>query len=59
MSDPIIRSGHADEYDEIARIWMQSWVSTGLAEESRGLTEQAPDTNEATRDLIPIGASRS
>ncbi|UPK35975.1 GNAT family N-acetyltransferase [Bradyrhizobium sp. 186] len=37
MSDPIIRSGHADEYDEIARVWMQSWVSTGLAEASNFL----------------------
>ena len=32
MSEPIIRPARADEYDEIARIWMESWVSTGLAE---------------------------
>jgi GNAT superfamily N-acetyltransferase len=37
MSDPIIRPARADEYDEIARVWMQSWVSTGLAEESNFL----------------------
>lgn len=37
MSDPIIRPAHADEYDEIARVWMESWVSTGLAEASNFL----------------------
>lgn len=37
MPDPIIRPAHADEYDEIARIWMESWVSTGLAEASNFL----------------------
>jgi GNAT superfamily N-acetyltransferase len=30
MSNPIIRPARADEYDEIARVWMESWVSTGL-----------------------------
>jgi len=34
MTDPIIRPARAEEYDEIARVWMESWVSTGLAEES-------------------------
>jgi GNAT superfamily N-acetyltransferase len=29
-SGPAIRSARRDEYDEIARIWMESWVSTGL-----------------------------
>ena len=37
MSEPIIRPARADEYDEIARIWMESWVSTGLAESSNFL----------------------
>jgi ribosomal protein S18 acetylase RimI-like enzyme len=37
MSDPTIRPAHAEEYDEIARVWMQSWVSTGLAEASEFL----------------------
>jgi len=37
MSDPIIRPACADEYDEIARVWMESWVSTGLAEASNFL----------------------
>jgi GNAT superfamily N-acetyltransferase len=32
MSVPIIRPARPDEYDEIARVWMESWVSTGLAE---------------------------
>jgi ribosomal protein S18 acetylase RimI-like enzyme len=30
MRPPIIRPARADEYDEIARVWMNSWVSTGL-----------------------------
>ncbi|MCK1545569.1 GNAT family N-acetyltransferase [Bradyrhizobium sp. 147] len=34
MSQPIIRTARADEHDEIARVWMLSWVSTGLAEVS-------------------------
>ena len=37
MPQPIIRPARADEYDEIARIWMESWVSTGLAEASNFL----------------------
>ena len=34
---PIIRPARPDEYDEIARVWMESWVSTGLAEASEFL----------------------
>ena len=34
MPPPIIRPARADEYDEVARVWMESWVSTGLAEAS-------------------------
>ena len=30
----IIRPARSDEYDDIARVWMNSWVSTGLAEAS-------------------------
>ncbi len=37
MSAVIIRPARADEYDEIGRIWMESWVSTGLAETSNFL----------------------
>ena len=29
-----IRPARAEEYDEIAQVWMTGWVSTGLAEES-------------------------
>jgi len=32
MAPPIIRPAREEEYDEIARIWMESWVSTGLIE---------------------------
>lgn len=34
MPHPVIRPARADEYDEIARVWMESWVSTGLSEAS-------------------------
>jgi GNAT superfamily N-acetyltransferase len=37
MLDPMIRPAHADEYDEIARVWMESWVSTGLEQASNYL----------------------
>src|ERR1700761_5390456 len=37
MSDLIIRPARPEEYDEIARVWMESWVSTGLAEASNFL----------------------
>jgi ribosomal protein S18 acetylase RimI-like enzyme len=30
MPPPAIRPACIDEYDEIARVWMSSWVSTGL-----------------------------
>jgi GNAT superfamily N-acetyltransferase len=31
---PTIRPARADEYDEIARVWMNSWVSTGIEDAS-------------------------
>jgi GNAT superfamily N-acetyltransferase len=34
MPPPMIRLAREDEFDEIARVWMDSWVSTGLAEAS-------------------------
>ena len=34
MSDLIIRSARPEEYDEVGRVWMESWVSTGLGEAS-------------------------
>jgi GNAT superfamily N-acetyltransferase len=37
MSDPVIRPARAEEYDEIARVWMESWVSTDLEEASNYL----------------------
>ncbi|MGY4316989.1 GNAT family N-acetyltransferase [Bradyrhizobium sp. JR3.5] len=37
MMLPTIRPGRPDEYDEIARIWMESWVSTGLSQSSERL----------------------
>src|ERR1700742_946976 len=36
-SSPIIRSARPDEYDEVARVWMESWVSTGLDKASDAL----------------------
>jgi ribosomal protein S18 acetylase RimI-like enzyme len=40
VSDPVIRPARPDEHDEIARVWMESWVSTGLAEASNFLLAQ-------------------
>ena len=37
MSEPIIRPALLHEHDEVARVWMESWVSTGLAEASNFL----------------------
>jgi ribosomal protein S18 acetylase RimI-like enzyme len=34
---PIIRLACPEEYDEVGRVWMESWVSTGLAEPSEFL----------------------
>jgi ribosomal protein S18 acetylase RimI-like enzyme len=37
MAQPIIRPARPEEYDEVARVWMNGWVSTGLAEKSEFL----------------------
>jgi GNAT superfamily N-acetyltransferase len=37
MSSPAIRPARPDEYDAIARVWMNSWASTGLEEASNFL----------------------
>ena len=37
MLQTIIRLARAAEYDEVARIWMESWVSTGLEDASNFL----------------------
>ena len=36
-SYPIVRPARTDEYDEVSRIWMESWVSTGLDTASNSL----------------------
>jgi ribosomal protein S18 acetylase RimI-like enzyme len=37
MNPPTIRPARIDEYDEIARVWMTSWTSTGLEDASNYL----------------------
>jgi ribosomal protein S18 acetylase RimI-like enzyme len=37
MAPPTIRPARTDEYDEIARVWMLSWASTGLEDTSNFL----------------------
>jgi ribosomal protein S18 acetylase RimI-like enzyme len=37
---PIIRPARAEEYDEVARVWMNSWASTGIEAASDGLLEK-------------------
>src|SRR5829696_3639918 len=36
----IIRPARPDEYDQVARVWMDSWVSTGLEDASPSLLEK-------------------
>jgi ribosomal protein S18 acetylase RimI-like enzyme len=40
MLAPMIRPARIDEYDEVARVWMESWVSTGLEDASDFLLAQ-------------------
>lgn len=37
MAPPMIRPARPEEYDEIARVWMNSWASTGLEDASNFL----------------------
>jgi ribosomal protein S18 acetylase RimI-like enzyme len=37
MRPPTIRPARADEHDEIARVWMNSWASTGIEDASEAL----------------------
>jgi ribosomal protein S18 acetylase RimI-like enzyme len=37
MTQPMIRPARPDEYDAVARVWMESWVSTGLEDASDAL----------------------
>jgi GNAT superfamily N-acetyltransferase len=37
MQEPVIRQARSDEYDAVARVWMESWVSTGLDQKSDAL----------------------
>ncbi len=37
MTEPVIRAARAQEYDEVARVWMESWASTGLEAASDAL----------------------
>jgi ribosomal protein S18 acetylase RimI-like enzyme len=37
MAPPMIRPARREEYDEIARVWMNSWASTGLEDASNFL----------------------
>ena len=37
MSVLIIRPARSDEYDAVARVWMKSWVSTGIQQASNFL----------------------
>lgn len=51
MASPTIRPARADEYDEVARIWMDSWVSTGLEKASDSLLARL-------RTRIPIEVAK-
>jgi ribosomal protein S18 acetylase RimI-like enzyme len=40
MPHPIIRPARSDEYDEVARVWMNSWASVGIEDTSGSLLEK-------------------
>jgi ribosomal protein S18 acetylase RimI-like enzyme len=40
MTPPTIRPARTDEYDEVAQVWMESWVSTGFGTASDLLLSQ-------------------
>ena len=40
MTQPAIRPARSDEYDEVARIWMESWVTVGVEAASASLLEK-------------------
>ena len=41
MPPPLIRAAQRVEYEEVARVWMDSWVSTGLEQASNKHALQA------------------
>jgi GNAT superfamily N-acetyltransferase len=51
MPPPIIRPARPDDYDGIARIWMDSWASTGLM-------EARPSLQAKLRARIPVEIER-
>jgi ribosomal protein S18 acetylase RimI-like enzyme len=40
VPQPVIRPARSDEYNQIARVWMDSWVSIGLEDASHSLLEK-------------------
>ena len=56
MNPPAIRPARADEYDEVARVWMDSWVSTGFGTASEELLGAAAcaDTGGSGERLEPL-----
>jgi ribosomal protein S18 acetylase RimI-like enzyme len=40
VPQPVIRPARSDEYDQVARVWMDSWISTGLEDASDALLEK-------------------
>jgi GNAT superfamily N-acetyltransferase len=42
-SHPVVRPARPDEYDEVARVWMESWVPTGLDTASDALLTKLRD----------------
>ena len=57
---PVIRPALPEEYDEIARVWMESWVSTGLEDASNFLLAnlRARVRQEIEQRLEPVRRRR-
>jgi len=40
MPHPIIRAARPEEYDEVARVWMNIWASVGIEDARDSLLEK-------------------
>lgn len=51
VPQPVIRPARSDEYEQITRVWMDSWVSTGLEDASEALLARLRErvTTEAAK----------
>jgi hypothetical protein len=50
---PIIRPARSGEYDEVTRVWLNSWASTGIEAASReGFVFEKEEANPMTGFMV-------